>query len=157
MSTGSLLAIKGEDLTMTVTISSSALTCIQTTTTTNTTTTTKVFQRRMFCEGCKISHSLCEISCYPTHSVREYKKHLDKKCNKQTVLSTEHNSWQCGKLLLMCIIYWSTYMFLWAPLSALAASPITLSTSVFVLAFCNASRWNSIVDSVPSICCNCFS
>ena len=48
-------------------------------------------------------------------------------------------------------------MFLWAVLRALAASPITLRTSVFVLEFSSASRWNSIVDSVPSICVSCFS
>lgn len=50
-----------------------------------------------------------------------------------------------------------SYMFSWADFMALAAKPRFLSTSVFVLAFSRASLWNSMVDSVPSICASCFS
>lgn len=50
-----------------------------------------------------------------------------------------------------------TYMLSWAAFIALAAKPMFLSTSVLVLAFSRASLWNSIVDSVPSICASCFS
>lgn len=48
-------------------------------------------------------------------------------------------------------------MLLWAALIALADAPMTLRTSVFVLALSNASLCSSIVESVPSICCSCFS
>ena len=51
----------------------------------------------------------------------------------------------------------SAHRLLWALFKAFEATPITFRTSVFVLAFSNASLWNSIVDRVPSICCNCFS
>ena len=50
-----------------------------------------------------------------------------------------------------------THSCWWADLRALAAYDMFLRTSVLVLAFSSASRWNSIVDSVPSICCSCFS
>lgn len=50
-----------------------------------------------------------------------------------------------------------THMFSWAALMALAARPMLLSTSVLVCAFSRASRWNSTVDRVPSICESCFS
>lgn len=50
-----------------------------------------------------------------------------------------------------------SYMFSWADFMALAAKPMFLSTSVFVLAFSKASLWNSMVDSVPSIWASCFS
>ncbi len=46
-----------------------------------------------------------------------------------------------------------TYMSPVAPLNALAALDMTLSTSEFVLAFSKTSRWYSSVVSVPSICC----
>lgn len=51
----------------------------------------------------------------------------------------------------------NTYKLLCAPLRAFAATPMTFRTSVLVLAFSNASLWNSIVVDVPSICCSCFS
>lgn len=51
----------------------------------------------------------------------------------------------------------NTYKLLCAPLRAFAATPMTFRTSVLVLAFSNASLWNSIVVNVPSICCSCFS
>lgn len=51
----------------------------------------------------------------------------------------------------------NTYRLLCAPLRAFAATPMTFRTSVLVLAFSNASLWNSIVVNVPSICCSCFS
>lgn len=52
---------------------------------------------------------------------------------------------------------WSTSISLWAVFSAFAAVPITCNTSAFVDAFSRASRWNSIVESTPSMCCSCFS
>lgn len=45
----------------------------------------------------------------------------------------------------------------WAAFSASAALFIVVNTAVFVFAPSNASRCISIVDKVPSICCNCFS
>ena len=39
----------------------------------------------------------------------------------------------------------------WADFSALAAKPMFFRTSVLVFAFSKASRWNSIVERVPSI------
>lgn len=47
-----------------------------------------------------------------------------------------------------------THMFWWACFMARAASDIVLSTSVLVVAFSSASRWNSMVDRVPSSCAN---
>ncbi len=49
------------------------------------------------------------------------------------------------------ILTWSTSMSAWAFFSALAASPIVVSTAVFVLAPSRASLCCSIVVSVPSI------
>ena len=51
----------------------------------------------------------------------------------------------------------ATHRLLWVSFRALAATPMTLRTSVLVEAFSRASLWNSMVDSVPSICCSCFS
>lgn len=50
-----------------------------------------------------------------------------------------------------------TYMFWWTPLMALAAKPMFFRTSVLVLAFSNASLWNSMVERVPSIWVSCCS
>lgn len=50
-----------------------------------------------------------------------------------------------------------THMWLCAVLSASAASFIVFRTAVFVFALSSASLCISIVDRVPSICCNCFS
>ena len=58
------------------------------------------------------------------------------------------------KILVSIYLYKSgneAYMFLCAVWRAMAASPMTLRTSVLVEAFSNASLWNSIVDNVPSI------
>ena len=57
----------------------------------------------------------------------------------------------------VCISTCASYMFSCAAFMALAAKPMFLRTSVLVLAFSRASRWNSMVDSVPSICASCFS
>lgn len=48
-------------------------------------------------------------------------------------------------------------MSAWAACMARAARPMLRSTSVLVCAFSRASRWNSTVDRVPSICDSCFS
>ena len=57
----------------------------------------------------------------------------------------------------VCISTCASYMFSCAAFMALAAKPMFLRTSVLVLAFSRASRWNAMVDSVPSICASCFS
>lgn len=49
------------------------------------------------------------------------------------------------------------YICWWAAFSASAAFFIVVRTAVLVLALSRASRCISIVDKVPSICCNCFS
>ena len=62
-----------------------------------------------------------------------------------------HLEAHCGILPLL------TYRLLWVSFKALAATPMTLRTSVLVEAFSSASRWNSMVERVPSICWSCFS
>lgn len=51
----------------------------------------------------------------------------------------------------------NSYMLLCAALRASEAIFIVVKTLVFVFALSSASLCISIVDSVPSICCNCFS
>lgn len=48
-------------------------------------------------------------------------------------------------------------MFSWTAFIALAAKPMFRKTSVLVCEFSSASRWNSMVDRVPSTCESCFS
>lgn len=52
---------------------------------------------------------------------------------------------------------WVTHMFSWTAFMALAAKPMLRKTSVLVCEFSSASRWNSMVDRVPSIWVSCFS
>lgn len=49
------------------------------------------------------------------------------------------------------------YMSLWTFSRARAAKPMFFKTSVLVCEFSRASRWNSMVDSVPSIWTSCCS
>lgn len=51
----------------------------------------------------------------------------------------------------------ATHMFSWTVFIAFAAKPMFFNTSVLVCEFSRASLWNSMVDSVPSICVSCFS
>ena len=71
---------------------------------------------------------------------------------KSWVTGTHFQNCMQGKLTLS-----TSPTCLCAPSSALAAYPMFRRTSVFVLAFSRASRWNSIVANVPSILLSCSS
>lgn len=56
-----------------------------------------------------------------------------------------------------CLLILHPYMSLWTFSRARAAKPMFFRTSVLVCEFSKASRWNSMVDSVPSIWTSCCS
>lgn len=71
-----------------------------------------------------------------------------------------HLQMQCTdaqKKVRECLLMLHPYMSLWTFSRARAAKPMFFRTSVLVCEFSKASRWNSMVDSVPSIWTSCCS